>query len=394
VSKEQATVQPSLTWAKAGAGIIVLALSLVQPATAAAQALQQVTTITITDSGVTPPGPTVPSGGTVVWVNNGALVHTVTSQGQSPLPLDTGGIGPGQNTSLVLSTPGTYYYTSETDCMGGVAPTAFSCGPYAVIVSPTPASQAQAPAPPVALPTAAAPAPTPSQVTTSSAPATFATVTITDTGMTPDTVYLAVGGNVTFQNQSPTAVHTATSTVGGAFAPFDTGGLGPGGIVNIGFNQPATYTFTSAVDCLGGQRTPKFNCGPYNIIVSNSPPPAATAIPAAVAPSANTNISIDEANGFQPGNLTIKAGQTVTWTNKGGQVHSVVSEIVQTPIGLQPTVSGLDSGGLAPGQSFSFTFTTPGTFNYHSSTEPTYTQSKFANAVISYQYNGVITVLP
>lgn len=383
----------SLTGLRAGVGAALLAGALVQPAALAAQtALQQVTTITIDDTGVNPPGPTIPMGGTVVWVNNGLLVHTVTSQGQAPLPINTGGIGPGQSASLVLTTPGTYYYTSETDCMGGVAPTTFNCGPWAVVVSTTPASQAQAPAPSVSLPSLppASPTPAPAQTNANGAPTTFATVTITDHGITPATVNLAVGGNVSFVNEGNN-IHSATTTGGGAYLPFDTGGLALGQIVNLGFQAPAKYSYTSAPDCLNGSRAPNFDCGPFTLVVSNNPPPAP---PALAAPNPNTSVGIDEANGFQPANLTIKVGQTVTWTNKGGQVHSVVADQVDTPIGLQPVLPGLDSGGLGPNQTFSFTFTTAGTFNYHSSTEPVYTQSKFATPVITYLYNGVVTVLP
>lgn len=51
--------------------------------------------------------------------------------------------------------------------------------------------------------------------------------------------------------------------------------------------------------------------------------------------------------------LVISAGTQVTWTNGDSMPHTATSE------------SGVfDSGTLAPGQSFSFTFDTPGTFPY------------------------------
>ena len=57
---------------------------------------------------------------------------------------------------------------------------------------------------------------------------------------------------------------------------------------------------------------------------------------------------------FQPASLTINVGQTVTWTNNDTMAHTVTSD------------TGVwNSGTLNPGGSFSFTFTTPGTYTYH-----------------------------
>jgi plastocyanin len=62
-------------------------------------------------------------------------------------------------------------------------------------------------------------------------------------------------------------------------------------------------------------------------------------------------------NAYEPGVRTVPAGTTVTWTNWEELVHTVTSD------------TGLwDSGNLSDGQSFSYTFTTPGTYTYHSST--------------------------
>jgi LPXTG-motif cell wall-anchored protein len=55
---------------------------------------------------------------------------------------------------------------------------------------------------------------------------------------------------------------------------------------------------------------------------------------------------------FSPATITIKAGDTITWTNAGTIPHTA-------------TGSGFDSGTLNPGQSFSHTFTSVGTISYH-----------------------------
>ncbi len=56
---------------------------------------------------------------------------------------------------------------------------------------------------------------------------------------------------------------------------------------------------------------------------------------------------------FSPPMLTITAGDTVTWTNEDAVAHTATS-----------TAGAFDSGDLAQGASFSFTFTTPGTYTY------------------------------
>lgn len=58
---------------------------------------------------------------------------------------------------------------------------------------------------------------------------------------------------------------------------------------------------------------------------------------------------------FAPASLTVKAGTTVTWTNKDGDAHTVTSQGSGGPLG---------STALATGQSYSFTFTKPGIYSY------------------------------
>jgi hypothetical protein len=58
---------------------------------------------------------------------------------------------------------------------------------------------------------------------------------------------------------------------------------------------------------------------------------------------------------FQPESLTVQVGATVTWTNTANMTpHTATSD---DPL--------FDSGSLQPGDEFSFTFFSPGTFAYH-----------------------------
>ena len=71
---------------------------------------------------------------------------------------------------------------------------------------------------------------------------------------------------------------------------------------------------------------------------------------------------------FQPARLSIKVGETVEWKNVGNSVHHASSDPstavnpgeVSNPPGAKP----FDSGFLQPGQSYTYTFTVPGTYKY------------------------------
>ena len=65
---------------------------------------------------------------------------------------------------------------------------------------------------------------------------------------------------------------------------------------------------------------------------------------------------------FSPATVTIAAGDTVTWTNTDPVVHTATS-----------TSGAFDSGDIAQGDTFSFTFTTPGTYDYFCTPHPTMT---------------------
>lgn len=57
---------------------------------------------------------------------------------------------------------------------------------------------------------------------------------------------------------------------------------------------------------------------------------------------------------FDPGGLTVSAGDTVTWTNDDGTDHTVTADD-----------DGFDSGNLGGGDTFEQTFDEAGEFTYH-----------------------------
>jgi plastocyanin len=62
---------------------------------------------------------------------------------------------------------------------------------------------------------------------------------------------------------------------------------------------------------------------------------------------------------FDPADVTIKAGETVTWTNNEGVAHDV-----EKTGGPGPSFSSGPEGGMKEGDSFSQTFDQPGTYEY------------------------------
>jgi plastocyanin len=80
-------------------------------------------------------------------------------------------------------------------------------------------------------------------------------------------------------------------------------------------------------------------------------------------PTSTSQVSIANM-AFSPAGITIKKGTAVTWTNNDSLTHDV-----QETDGK----SGPNSGNLAPGGTYKFTFNESGTFNYHCSIHPSMT---------------------
>lgn len=73
---------------------------------------------------------------------------------------------------------------------------------------------------------------------------------------------------------------------------------------------------------------------------------------------------------FQPATVTIQVGDTVTWTNLDGAAHTA------TDTGSQALFDGV----MDNGESFSYTFTQAGTFNYFCTFHPEMTGSVIVQA--------------
>jgi plastocyanin len=79
-----------------------------------------------------------------------------------------------------------------------------------------------------------------------------------------------------------------------------------------------------------------------------------------VDPSSSAYTVNIKSQSFQPSTLSVPAGTTVTWHNQDNMQHTVTSD-AQGP---------LDSGAIATGKKFTYTFQAPGSYSYHCSIHP------------------------
>ena len=135
------------------------------------------------------------------------------------------------------------------------------------------------------------------------------------------------------------------------------------------FSLVAVSALMLLAACGGGSTSTGTGTTP-TIAPTATPTTGTTSTPTATASqagNAQTVMITTDSSGsfaFSPATLTIKAGTTVTWKNTTAVSHTVTSDDGKS----------FDSGTANPiaaqSGTFSFTFTTPGTFAYHCSIHP------------------------
>ncbi|MDA4123762.1 MAG: cupredoxin domain-containing protein, partial [Thaumarchaeota archaeon] len=148
------------------------------------------------------------------------------------------------------------------------------------------------------------------------------------------------------------AAHTVTAdnTTGGT-AVFDSSNLAVGASYSYTFTAPGTYTY---------------HCNYHSwmkgtVVVkpgSSSSSSSASALKVSIPVGAGNPSG---APGYAPDKITLVIGvnNTVTWTNDDGSVHHTVTS-TSVPSGA----TGFNSGDMAGGATFTYTFTVPGTYQY------------------------------
>jgi plastocyanin len=226
---------------------------------------------------------------------------------------------------------------------------------------------------------------------------------------------------------------------------FDTGGIAPGDTKAGSFISSGDKFITSATDCLYGNRTPGFDCTPVVIHVKSVdtgslndqlngtallPPtpdnlskcvhfvdPHDGAPPACwqlgwtpgniggskAAPlSGNVVVKIDDVNGYDPAQVFITPDSSVTWVNTSCcRVHELYKS--GSGSGTYNGFQFFDSGGIGPGQSWTYQPCTPSTLNicktdfqYQSNAETEISDPAWsgqANQSTGFAFSGEVTVV-
>lgn len=113
--------------------------------------------------------------------------------------------------------------------------------------------------------------------------------------------------------------------------------------------------------CTGSGNTAGTTASVTTAATTTAASTTAASTTAASTTAASTSVTI-ESFLFNPESLTIKAGETVTWTNKDSVAHTITED-----------KGVFDSGSINSGATYSFTFKTAGTFSYHCTIHPSMT---------------------
>ncbi|MDD4969417.1 MAG: cupredoxin domain-containing protein [Paludibacter sp.] len=152
-------------------------------------------------------------------------------------------------------------------------------------------------------------------------------VILSGLSFSPKTLTVDSGTTVIWLNNEA-ITHTVTSDS----ALFESSNLGKGDKYSHTFNIGGTYAYHCKYH-------PNMT---GNIIVTGGIKP-------------NPNLVTIAGYAFSPSTLTVKVGTSVTWTNKDAAIHTATST---------SATSAFDSGDLQLNKSFTFKFTTAGTYPY------------------------------
>jgi len=195
----------------------------------------------------------------------------------------------------------------------------------------------------------------------------------------PATVSVDVGGTVTWSNDD-TAAHTVTSgtSADGPNGIFDSSLFMAGTTFSHTFDDAGTYDYFCMVHpwmigevVVDGSSTPPTRSPPTPTPTTQ---PKVEAPPAAMGPFTGT-ISLPEGSGvpgceatnecYIPSQVTINAGETVTWSNDDTAAHTVTSGTSSDgPDGI------FDSSLFMAGTTFEHTFDEDGTYDYFCMVHP------------------------
>jgi plastocyanin len=158
-------------------------------------------------------------------------------------------------------------------------------------------------------------------------------------GFQPSTITVNLGQQVTFVNPDDDP-HTATG------AGFDTGIIDPGQQATVSFEEAGSFPFACQIHPV---MTGSVQVRDAGGAVPGTPAASPAASPAAGATADVTIVGF----AFDPAELRVVAGTTVTWTNRDSVPHTATDGD-----------GSFDTGTIDGGASGSHTFDAPGTFDY------------------------------
>lgn len=327
------------------------------------------TTVTITAAGTSPREVTVGPGDPVTIVNDDQERHRLRSR--DPEDVDTGNLEPGSSATVTMTVEGSHRFVDERteDLADALTVTVAAVPPSSTVPDAADGVGDTADGGP---PSDERPA----------APST-ADVVIPDRRFTPREVTITAGGTVTWRNQDGS--HTVTADDG----TFDSGVFEDGQAFSRTFATAGTVTYlcrlhpemTGTVTVVGAGdgaagatdvvATPRpatsESAGPTPPQAADAPSPSSTATPAprpSSRPGGRTLEVVDF--DFVPAQVSVPAGTTVTWVNRGRAPHTVTA----TSSGSSPS---FDSGLVDPGASYRQAFPEAGTFAYLCTLHPAMT---------------------
>ncbi len=164
-------------------------------------------------------------------------------------------------------------------------------------------------------------------------------------------VVVGLNNTITWIQQDPIP-HTVTSTsVPNGASSFDSNNMNKGDSFSVTLSVPGTYEY-------GCVYHPGWMRGSIIVVAPVSSQSVSVILPNGVGSNPNIN--------FNPVNIMIVIGvnNTVQWVDQDSVPHTVTS--LSVPKGAKP----FDSGPLNLGNTFSLTFTVPGTYRYNCAFHP------------------------
>ena len=163
-------------------------------------------------------------------------------------------------------------------------------------------------------------------------------------GFQPGTIAIDPGQQVTFVNLDDDP-HTATG------AGFDTGIMQPGEQATVSFDEPGSYPYSCQIHPV--------MTGTVEVRGEAAASPEAS--PAATPAASGQEVAVGIVDfAFDPAEIEVPAGTTVSWTNEDSVPHTATAED-----------GSFDTGTIEAGASGSHTFATPGEFPYICAFHPT-----------------------